>query len=49
VCGGERGTEAIGRSTIVAPGRLTEGQYAIADVHSRQVEFEELSAAARSG
>jgi Icc-related predicted phosphoesterase len=48
VCGGERGTEQIGRSVIVAPGRLTDGHYAIADVNSQQVELEELPAAARS-
>jgi uncharacterized protein len=45
VCGGERGTESIGRSAIVAPGRLVDGHYALADMQSRQIELLELSAA----
>jgi Icc-related predicted phosphoesterase len=37
VCGGERRTETLGRSTIVAPGGMTEGHYAVADIHSHEV------------
>jgi uncharacterized protein len=46
VCGGERGTELLGRSLVVAPGSLAEGEYAIADLHSHEVELEQLAAAA---
>jgi Icc-related predicted phosphoesterase len=45
VCGGERGTELLGRSLVVAPGSLRDGHYAIADLHSREAELEELGAA----
>jgi Icc-related predicted phosphoesterase len=44
VCGGERGTELLGRSLVVAPGSLQDGHYAIADLHSRTAELEELGA-----
>jgi uncharacterized protein len=46
VTGGERGTEMLGRSLVVAPGSLAEGEYAIADLHSQEVELEQLAAAA---
>ena len=45
VCGGERGTELLGRSLIVAPGQLRDGHCAVADLHSRTAELEELPAA----
>jgi Icc-related predicted phosphoesterase len=45
VCGGERGTELLGRSLVVAPGSLHDGHYAIADLHSREAELEDLGAA----
>jgi uncharacterized protein len=43
VCAGERGSETLGRSLVVAPGNLREGEYAIADIHARTVEFEQLA------
>jgi Icc-related predicted phosphoesterase len=46
VCGGERGTEMIGRSLIVAPGSLSEGHYAVADLLEHEVRQQELTAAA---
>jgi Icc-related predicted phosphoesterase len=46
ICGGERRTEVLGRSLVVAPGVLDDGHYAVVDLHSRKVEFEELAAAA---
>jgi Icc-related predicted phosphoesterase len=45
VCGGERGAEQLGASLVVAPGDLSDGHYAIADLHSHQVELAELVAA----
>jgi Icc-related predicted phosphoesterase len=42
VCGGERMTERIGRSLVVAPGSLDDGHYAIADLHAREAETLEL-------
>jgi hypothetical protein len=45
VCGGERRAEMLGRSLVVAPGLLGDGHYAIVDLHTRKVEFEELAAA----
>jgi uncharacterized protein len=45
VCGGERHTELLGRSTIVAPGDLTDGHCAIADLRHREVVMSELAAA----
>jgi uncharacterized protein len=46
VCGGERGTETLGRSLVVCPGSLTDGHYAVADLHSHDVELEQLATAA---
>jgi Icc-related predicted phosphoesterase len=34
----------LGRSLVVAPGPLGEGRYAVADLHTRRVEFAELAA-----
>jgi Icc-related predicted phosphoesterase len=46
VCGGDRGAEMLGRSLVVAPGRLRDGEYAVADLHSHDVEMQELAAVA---
>jgi Icc-related predicted phosphoesterase len=46
VCGGERGNVTIGRSLVVAPGSLADGFYAVADLHAKTVELEELGAPA---
>jgi Icc-related predicted phosphoesterase len=46
VTGGERGTEMLGRSVVVAPGSLADGYYAIADLHSREVELQQLAGVA---
>jgi Icc-related predicted phosphoesterase len=46
VCGGQRGSELLGRSAVVAPGSLADGQYAIADVNSQHVELEQFPARA---
>jgi uncharacterized protein len=43
VCGGAPGTIMLGRTLVVAPGRLTDGSYAVADLHSRTAELSELS------
>lgn len=45
VCGGERGTEMLGRALIVAPGHLRDGHCAVADLSTRTAELEELPAA----
>jgi uncharacterized protein len=42
VCGGARGSELLGRSVVVSPGSLTDGHYAIADLHSHEVRQEQL-------
>jgi Icc-related predicted phosphoesterase len=42
VCPGAPASAMIGRSLVVAPGRLTEGEYAIADILSHEVEHERL-------
>jgi Icc-related predicted phosphoesterase len=46
VCGGERGTTMLGRTLVIAPGRLSDGQYAVVDLRTHQVELEELAVAA---
>jgi Icc-related predicted phosphoesterase len=46
VCGGPRETATIGRTLVVAPGSLAGGQYAVADLHSHDVELGELVVAA---
>jgi Icc-related predicted phosphoesterase len=45
VCGGERRTAMLGRSPVVAPGSLHDGHYAVADLHTREVELEQLATA----
>jgi uncharacterized protein len=45
VCGGERGSEMLGRTLVVAPGPLGDGHYAVADLHSHEVQDFELGAA----
>ena len=47
VCAGEPGREMLGRTMVVAPGSLGNGQYAVADLHAREVRPGELAAAAR--
>ncbi len=49
VCGGEPGSFMLGRSLVVAPGPLTEGRYAVADVREREAELEELGAGGLAG
>jgi Icc-related predicted phosphoesterase len=44
VTSGERGTRMLGNSLVVAPGRLADGEYAIADLHARTAELEALGA-----
>jgi hypothetical protein len=47
VCGGDQRTELIGRSIVVAPGSLAQdGHYAIADMHTREVETNTISVVA---
>jgi Icc-related predicted phosphoesterase len=46
VCGGPRGTEMLGRSLVVSPGNLSDGDYAIADLHRREATLEQLAARA---
>ena len=43
VCAGERGVEIIGTSLTVAPGDLGDGHYAIANLHAKAAELEELA------
>jgi Icc-related predicted phosphoesterase len=45
ICGGEQMNEMIGRTMVVAPGSLQEGQYAIIDVNDREVQFGDLAQA----
>jgi Icc-related predicted phosphoesterase len=47
VCAGERGVEIIGTSLTVAPGDLGDGHYAIADLHTKAAELEELAGVTR--
>jgi hypothetical protein len=44
VCGGERRSELIGRTLVVAPGPLADGAFAIVDLHAHRAEMLELSA-----
>jgi len=48
VCGGERGTEMLGRTLVVAPGSLGDGNYAIADIRAQEAQLEQLAAPAAS-
>jgi hypothetical protein len=47
VCGGPRGTMMLGRTLVVAPGSLAEGNYAVADLHARTAELSALSLSSR--
>jgi Icc-related predicted phosphoesterase len=47
VCTGEPATFTLGRSMVVAPGSLVEGQYAVADLRAREVELGQLATAGR--
>ncbi|HEX6020710.1 MAG TPA: metallophosphoesterase [Solirubrobacter sp.] len=49
VCGGERGVEILGRSLVVAPGSLANGDYAVADLHNRTAELQQLTEGAALG
>ncbi|MEA2231509.1 MAG: uncharacterized protein QOD83_1325 [Solirubrobacteraceae bacterium] len=46
VCAGEPGSQLIGRTQIVSPGSLADGQWAIADLHTHEVELGTLSVTA---
>jgi Icc-related predicted phosphoesterase len=48
VAAGARGTEMLGRSLVVAPGRLSDGHYAVADIQAQEAELSELGATATS-
>jgi uncharacterized protein len=48
VCGGERGTEMLGRTLVVAPGSLGDGEYAIADIRAQEAQLEQLAASPAS-
>jgi hypothetical protein len=45
ICGGEPMSGMLGRSLIVAPGRASEGHYAVVDLHKREARLAELQAA----
>ncbi len=45
VCSGEPSSELLGRSLIVAPGRASDGHYAVVDLHNREARLAELQAA----
>jgi len=45
VCSGEPSPELLGRSLIVAPGRASDGHYAVVDLHNREARLAELQAA----
>jgi len=45
VCGGDPSSELLGRSLIVAPGRASDGHYAVVDLHKREARLAELQAA----
>jgi Icc-related predicted phosphoesterase len=49
ITGGEQRTELIGRSLVVAPGRLADGHYAIADLHEHAADVKELATAGARG
>jgi hypothetical protein len=46
VTGGDRRTELIGRTLVVAPGSLRDGHYAIADVYDGKADLHDLKAGA---
>jgi Icc-related predicted phosphoesterase len=43
VCGGDRVTEMIGRTLVVGPGSLRDGQFAVVDLRARIAEMRELT------
>jgi hypothetical protein len=43
VCAGERGVKIVGTSLTVAPGDVGDGHYAIANLHTKAAELEELA------
>jgi uncharacterized protein len=45
VVGGPRTSEMIGRTMVVAPGALSDGNYAVIDLAAKDVELRELGAA----
>jgi Icc-related predicted phosphoesterase len=45
VCAGPPASQVLGRSLVVSPGSVTEGQYAIADLQARAVDLKVLAAA----
>jgi uncharacterized protein len=45
VCGGDPMSEMLGRSLVVAPGRASDGHYAVVDLHKREARLAELQAA----
>jgi Icc-related predicted phosphoesterase len=42
VCGGAPTSVTLGRTLVVAPGPLTAGSYAVADLHARTAQHAEL-------
>jgi Icc-related predicted phosphoesterase len=46
VCGGPQATAMLGRSLVVCPGNLENGEYAVADISNHDVKFEHLTAGA---
>lgn len=44
VCAGERGVEELGRSLVVAPGRIRDGHYAVVELHERTAMLQEVAA-----
>jgi uncharacterized protein len=44
VCGGDPLSEMLGRSLVVAPGRASDGQYAVVDLHNREARLTQLQA-----
>src|SRR4051794_13585821 len=49
VCGGAQATAMLGRSLVVCPGSLENGEYAVADINNHEVQFEHLTAGAATG
>ena len=45
VCAGERGVEELGRSLVVAPGRIGDGEYAVVQLHERIAVLHEVAGA----
>jgi hypothetical protein len=43
VCGGEQGSELIGRTLVVSPGSSADGSFAVVDLGSHEVEQGELA------